>query len=127
MIAFRVLQATTLVMLLVATGFANWGSTNSARAEPVTTQPPSSDAGAAPGTSGPASGAAQPTPTTADGKPDPNEVICKRLEMTGTRVSRQKVCMTRADWDEETRQDQSLASQARSTSNGVHGAGAGTQ
>jgi hypothetical protein len=48
--------------------------------------------------SAPAAG--QGTPQSA--KPnDPDEIICKREQVTGTRVARQKICMSRRDWDEE--------------------------
>ena len=32
---------------------------------------------------------------------DPNagEMICKRFEKTGTRLSKEKICMTKRDWD----------------------------
>lgn len=30
---------------------------------------------------------------------DPDKVICKREEMTGTRVTRWKICMTRREWE----------------------------
>ncbi|HLK26717.1 MAG TPA: hypothetical protein VKT30_18835 [Caulobacteraceae bacterium] len=32
---------------------------------------------------------------------DPNEVICRRVEELGTRLGGEKVCMTRAQWDDE--------------------------
>ena len=47
----------------------------------------------------------------ADSKPanDPDEVICKREQVTGTRVARQKICMTRREWDEEADESRSRA------------------
>jgi hypothetical protein len=35
-------------------------------------------------------------------KPDPQEkVICKREEETGSRLGSQKICMTKAQWDQQ--------------------------
>jgi hypothetical protein len=39
---------------------------------------------------------------------DPNEIVCERVEETGSRLSAHKVCMTRSQWAEQrrlTRQD----------------------
>ena len=41
----------------------------------------------------------QPAATPEDPN-DPNKVICKREQMTGTRVATQRICMTRREWDE---------------------------
>lgn len=30
--------------------------------------------------------------------PDPNEVICRNERRPGTRIARERVCLTRADW-----------------------------
>ncbi len=43
-------------------------------------------------------------PATQDAQPDPNEQICKREKITGSFVG-VKVCQTRAEWDEEERED----------------------
>jgi hypothetical protein len=32
---------------------------------------------------------------------DPNEVVCRRIEETGTRLGGEKVCMTRFQWDQK--------------------------
>lgn len=34
---------------------------------------------------------------------DPNEVVCEKQEVLGSRVSTKKVCMTRAEWAEKRR------------------------
>ena len=41
-----------------------------------------------------------------DNMPDPNKVICKNLDRTGSRLSSDRVCMTRSEWDERRRQAQ---------------------
>jgi len=37
--------------------------------------------------------------TAAPQKPDPDERICKTTNKTGSRVNKEKICMTRAEWD----------------------------
>lgn len=34
---------------------------------------------------------------------DPNEVVCEKQEVLGSRVATKKVCMTRAEWAEKRR------------------------
>ena len=34
---------------------------------------------------------------------DPNEIVCEKQEVIGTRLASQKVCKTRAEWAEERR------------------------
>jgi len=36
---------------------------------------------------------------------DPNEIVCEKQEVLGSRVAAKKVCMTRAEWAERRRQD----------------------
>ena len=36
---------------------------------------------------------------------DPNEMICEKQEILGSRLGKKKVCMTRAQWAELKRQD----------------------
>ncbi len=38
-----------------------------------------------------------------DAQQDPDKMICKSEELTGSRFSK-RVCMTRSDWDERTKQ-----------------------
>jgi hypothetical protein len=35
--------------------------------------------------------------------PDPNEMVCRSVEDTGSRLSRSRICMTRAQWVEHLR------------------------
>ena len=34
---------------------------------------------------------------------DPNQVVCEKIEVLGSRVATKKVCMTRAEWAEKKR------------------------
>jgi invasion protein IalB len=36
---------------------------------------------------------------------DPNEVVCEKQEVLGSRLNFEKVCKTRAEWAEERRQN----------------------
>ena len=49
--------------------------------------------------------------TTASGKgkkkADPNEVICRKEEVLGSRLQSQRICMTRSEWAEANRQQRS--------------------
>ena len=38
--------------------------------------------------------------------PDPQKLICKNITQTGSRLSSNRMCMTRAEWDERQRQAQ---------------------
>ena len=53
--------------------------------------------------------APQQQPSTAAARPaanaDPNEVICERQSVIGSRLAHRKVCMTRSQWDDSRRQD----------------------
>ena len=35
--------------------------------------------------------------------PDPNEMICRSVEDTGSRLSRSRICLTRAQWADHNR------------------------
>ena len=35
--------------------------------------------------------------------PNPNEMICRSVEDTGSRLSRSRICMTRSQWAEQNR------------------------
>jgi hypothetical protein len=37
------------------------------------------------------------------GSNDPNQTVCRSIPNTGSRVSRSRICMTRAQWDERRR------------------------
>ncbi len=57
---------------------------------------------------GPATSPAAPTAATATVKKtnahDPNRMICKTEEVTGSRLEGHRTCMTAADWDSKARQ-----------------------
>ncbi|WP_428684595.1 hypothetical protein [Sphingopyxis sp.] len=38
-------------------------------------------------------------------KKDPNEVVCRKEEVLGSRLQTTKICKTRAEWAEETREN----------------------
>jgi hypothetical protein len=42
------------------------------------------------------------------GREDPNRVICRREQITGSLAQTRKVCMTRADWAAQTRGSREL-------------------
>ena len=70
-----------------------------------------SDAGAPAASNGPSTAA----PAATDPDNDPNKVICKNIKPpTGTRVgssrNRQRICQSRADWEQQAREDHSLDS-----------------
>ena len=45
-----------------------------------------------------------PAPQAASHPPkDPDKIICRRENTTGSRLSSKKICMTRAEWDERQR------------------------
>jgi hypothetical protein len=44
---------------------------------------------------------------------DPNEVICRMIRETGSRLAARRQCMTRASWDQQRRQDRALAAEAQ--------------
>ena len=58
----------------------------------------------------------QPTPPTAATKEDPqDEVVCYRDPATGTRIAK-RVCMTRREYDQRTRESQEALGEIRSKS-----------
>lgn len=50
---------------------------------------------------------AQAAPTAPAPKPahDPNEVICQKEEVIGSRLATKRICKTRAEWAEEQREN----------------------
>jgi hypothetical protein len=48
---------------------------------------------------------AQP-PAASPSSIDPNKIICRTIDRTGSRLAKDRICMTRAQWDERTRNDQ---------------------
>jgi hypothetical protein len=45
-------------------------------------------------------------PQTAAKPATPEKPVCKRIEKTGSRLGSKKICLTRAEWEERTRNDQ---------------------
>jgi len=76
----------TSMIALSASAFAANDPTNSQTPQPATTAP-------------------QPTAAASSAKNalDPNKVICKTTEVTGSRLGGERTCMTRARWDEVSR------------------------
>ncbi|MEA3030585.1 MAG: hypothetical protein QOG13_1910 [Sphingomonadales bacterium] len=46
---------------------------------------------------------------------NPNQTICRSMPNTGSRVSRTRVCMTRAQWDERRRETRDTLEHAQSS------------
>ena len=44
-------------------------------------------------------------PASAPAKADPNQKICEKVEITGSRLATKRVCMTRRQWDDTRLQD----------------------
>ena len=42
---------------------------------------------------------------------DPNEKICESLPVIGSRLAKKRVCATRAEWEEQRRQDRQAVEQ----------------
>jgi len=53
--------------------------------------------------SAPAAVAPGATVTAAKGPEDPNQIVCKTVEVTGSHLGSKRTCRTRAVWDEMTR------------------------
>jgi len=53
--------------------------------------------------------------TTASPRPerDPNEMICERQEVTGSRLGSRRVCMTRAQWAQQRRDSKDLVDRSQ--------------
>jgi len=47
---------------------------------------------------------------------DPNKVICKTEQMTGSRLSGSRVCLTVAQWEERSRQNSEVLSNSQTRS-----------
>jgi hypothetical protein len=47
---------------------------------------------------------AAPVPQAKKGR-DPNEIVCQKVEVLGSRLATKRVCQTRAEWAEQLRQD----------------------
>ncbi|MDP1739351.1 MAG: hypothetical protein Q8L23_18150 [Caulobacter sp.] len=76
----RTITAAALFALIATTASA--GPAGQVQAEPTTVAP----------------ALAQAAPAPTRGKDRPDEVVCKRMAISGTRVMGSKTCMTRRDW-----------------------------
>lgn len=57
--------------------------------------------------------------TSASGKKgDPNEVVCEKIEVIGSRVAAKRVCATRAEWVEKRKADREVLDQVQRSANG---------
>lgn len=66
----------------------------------------------------PAAAAAKPAAAApaADGKQklrDPNEVVCRNMEVLGSRLAKRRVCMTRSEWAETNRNERGVLERAQ--------------
>jgi predicted secreted protein len=57
------------------------------------------------GVSASVAAAPQPPTPTAKGDLDPNEVVCEKQEVIGSRLAVRRVCMTRSQWAERRMED----------------------
>jgi predicted secreted protein len=66
-------------------------------------------------TSLPASAAvpAPAKPAAPAGRADPNQIICRREQVTGSLVQTRKICLTRADWAARSRNAREASEQAQ--------------
>jgi hypothetical protein len=44
---------------------------------------------------------------------DPNQIVCEKIEVVGSRLAVKKVCMTRAEWAEQQRNDRQEVERAQ--------------
>lgn len=51
-------------------------------------------------------------------KGDPNEVVCQKIEVIGSRVATKRVCGTRAEWAEKRKADRDVLDQVQRAANG---------
>lgn len=62
-------------------------------------------------------GTALTVPANAASKPkkvkDPNEVVCEKQEVLGSRLAVRRVCMTRSQWEEQRRSDRDLVQKSQ--------------
>lgn len=49
---------------------------------------------------------------------DPNERVCEKIIVTGSRIASKTVCMTRAQWAERQRDDRDAVERAQRAANG---------
>jgi hypothetical protein len=46
---------------------------------------------------------------------DPNELVCQKIEVLGSRLAVKKVCMTRSQWEDSRRQDRQAVERAQAS------------
>ena len=51
-------------------------------------------------------------------KGDPNEIVCEKIEVIGSRLAVKRVCGTRAEWAEKRKLDREAVDQAQRSANG---------
>ena len=51
-------------------------------------------------------------------KGDPNEIVCEKIEVIGTRLGAKRVCATRAEWAEKRKLDREAVDNAQRSANG---------
>ena len=66
-----------------------------------------------------------PTATTALSAADPNEVVCEKQEVTGSRLAHRKVCMTRAQWKDARSQDRAATEKVQTERGMISSPGGG--
>ncbi|QNA85641.1 hypothetical protein G4G27_17855 [Sphingomonas sp. So64.6b] len=57
--------------------------------------------------------AKDPAPSTQRKTPDPNQVVCEKQEVLGSRLAVRKVCMTRSEWAAQRQSDRSLVERSQ--------------
>ena len=72
-------------------------------------------AASAPASLGAASVSPAPQSQAVTGAGDPNQVLCEKVEKIGTRLGSSRVCMTRAEWAEQRRQNRDVVDRAQQT------------
>ena len=55
--------------------------------------------------SAPAMAQNQPNPPPNSKQPDPDRIICEKIQETGSRLNVRRVCMTAQQWEEQRRRD----------------------
>jgi len=82
--------------------------------------------GLAAGASMPASAQAQTNPPAANEQkpagPNPNEVVCQKQEVIGSRLASKRICKTRAEWADAQLQDKQELNRVQ-TQRGIAGQG----
>ncbi len=62
-----------------------------------------------------------PGPALSESKPkkgDPNEIVCEKIGVVGSRLAVKRVCGTRAEWAEKRKMDRDVLDQVQRSANG---------